>query len=66
MGMSAILSNQGHARSFGSWINFHINRLNTAFCSDPVNESDGEWKHLVNPGPALSQEFSCPGWMTRH
>jgi hypothetical protein len=65
-GMTAILSHHGHAGCFGAGIKLHINRLHIAVLPDPVNESDGEWKHPVNPGPALSQEFSCPGRMTRH
>ncbi len=64
--MTAILSDHGHAGCFGSGIKFHINRLHITAFPDPVNESDGERKTLVNPGPALSQEFSCSGRMTRH
>jgi hypothetical protein len=66
LGMTAILSDHGHAGCFGSGINFYINRLHITVLPDPVNESDGKWKHLVNPGPAPCQKLSCPGRMTRH
>jgi hypothetical protein len=66
LGMSTILSYHGHAGCFGSGINFHINRLHITVFTDPVNESDGKWKHLVNPGPAPGQKLSCSGRMARH
>jgi hypothetical protein len=66
LGMTAILSDQGHAGCFGSGIKFHINRLHITVFPDPVNESDGKWKHLVDPGPAPCQKLSCPGRMARH
>jgi hypothetical protein len=64
--MTAILSDHGHAGSFGAGINFHINRLHITVLTDPVNESDDKWKHLVNSGSGFEQKFSCPGRMTRH
>jgi hypothetical protein len=64
--MATILSDHGHAGCFGSGINFNINRLHNTVLPDPVNESNGKWKHLVNPGPAPCQKLSCPGRMARH
>jgi hypothetical protein len=64
--MTAILSHHGHAGGFGAGIKFHINRLHITVLPDPVNKSNGKWKHLVNPRPALCKKLSCPGRMTRH